>query len=156
MNNPNPPTTVNTNEFISMDEFHHHHEKTVMLDETNHQEQSIETDRIFCKAKTVYYSIFSVVLFSVLLAFPQLFAYEVKQTQISISPSAMPTSAKALDVIAAYENFFFVENDNYSAASNSSIEYLKEEYLFRILNRTSLSYSDTVGTKIIFINISYI
>lgn len=110
---------------------------------------SIETDRIFCKTKTVYYSIFSIVLFSLMLAFPQIFAYEIKQNQISLSPWPMP-KAGSPESISSYEHIYFVEGD--SSASTSSLnnsaelnEHLKEEYLFRLLNRTSRSYSDTVG-----------
>ena len=155
-------------EFISMDELNQPYGEFGGSDGQQHKVPAtstmitspvtncrIETDRIFCKAKTVYYSIFSVVFFSLMLVFPQLFAYEIKQNEISLSPSPMPTSNKALESMANYENFYFVESDDYSSLNNKSsgdsksaqLEHLKEEYLFRLLNKTSLSYSDTVGKQ---------
>lgn len=111
----------------------------------------IETDRIFCKTKTIYYSIFSIVFFSLVLAFPQIFAYEIRQNEISLSPSRMPKGggggSDMTPPTSSYEHIYFVEADHLSTLNNSAEykEHLKEEKLFRQLNQTSLSYSDTVG-----------
>ena len=109
----------------------------------------VETDRIFCKPKTVYYSVLSILVFSLMLAFPQIFAYEIKQNEISLSPSRMP---KSTDTAESYQHIYFVEADHISSINNSAEfnQHVKEESLFRLLNRTSLSYSDTVGRALAY------
>lgn len=135
----------NNSEFISMEELHEGADVHFRDDYELYETAQIETDRIFCSPKTILYSIFTIVFFSFLLAFPQIFAYEIKQNEISISPSKIPDVINTID--SSQANIYFVEPDNYltSNRNTTSSSSSRSDQLFRVLNRTSLSYSHTVG-----------
>jgi hypothetical protein len=79
---------------------------------------------IFCKPSQISYSIFFIIFFAVLLVYPQLIAFEIKQNVISISPSEMPVPITTpnpqmstnlnMDFNRMYENVYFIEDDQSS------------------------------------------
>jgi hypothetical protein len=94
------------------------------------QQQLLDEDEriIFCTSSQINWAIGSCITLAVMLAFPQLFAYEIKQNVVSVSPSALPTppipantSDQSLDNAAnqaalnefnrMYENIYFIEED---------------------------------------------
>ena len=70
-----------------------------------------EDTNVFCSSKNIRYSITTTVLVAVLLALPQLFAYEIKQSVIGVSPSKISEQYINSDSIKTYENIYFIKEE---------------------------------------------
>ncbi len=100
------------------------------------QQQLLDEDEriVFCTSSQITWAIGSSIALAVLLAFPQLFAYEIKQNVVSVSPSTLPMppttpspSDVSADMAAAqnalnefnrmYENIYFIEEDRPTSTS---------------------------------------
>ena len=80
----------------------------------NGDEKSKESDpddsAIFCERKQILYSIFTVIFLSLVLGFPQIFAYDVTENIINVSPSSIPTYINS-ENSKTFENVYFIQEE---------------------------------------------
>lgn len=92
------------------------------LDNTQLDAEIEETS--FCKPNTIFYAIVTIAVLAVLLAFPQIFAHEIKQNLVTITPTPLPSS-------------FLANNENLI------VYYIPQDQELDIINKNKISYDFT-------------
>ncbi|CAF0735513.1 unnamed protein product [Brachionus calyciflorus] len=79
-----------------------------------------EHDISFFSPKVIRYSTFTIILFSVFLALPQLFGFEVKENILTLSPSPM-------SIFSENDNIYYIQSDDFNSSKTQNLKYLKKK-----------------------------
>jgi hypothetical protein len=125
------------------------------------QQQHLDEDEkiVFCTHAQITYAIASAIILAFLLAFPQFFAYEIRQNVVSVSPSRLPepplpsgaddkdaAHVAMSDFSSQYANIYFIEEDRPAAGITSAAAswFYGSASGGGDLNHDSLSYTRSV------------